>query len=64
MLGKSQIVVHQMLKSEYTRLAGIKSLVSDAGYVAFSTGFCTLKLSFNVQKLQLSDGGPICKDHK
>lgn len=27
-LGKFQIVVHQMLKSEYTHLAGIKSLVS------------------------------------
>jgi len=53
-LGKFQIVVHQTLKSESTRLAGMKSLVSDAGHVAFLTGFCTLKLIIQLQCVEAS----------
>lgn len=39
-LGKFQVVVFQMLKSEYIHLAGIKSLVSIAEHVALPAGIC------------------------
>lgn len=42
-LGTFQIAVHQLLKSKYTHLAGIKSLVSDAGHMTFLTDFCTFE---------------------
>lgn len=47
-LGTFQTAVHQMLKSKYTRLAGTKSQVSDAGGMTFLMGICTL--NFSVQK--------------
>lgn len=61
MLGTFQIALHQMLKSKYTHLAGIKSLVSDAGHMTSLMDFCTLKFIIWLQSVKIPASS--CRTH-